>query len=121
VLDFDADGDEDVLIAQHEGRALLYRNDGGNSNSWLRDRLVGARGNRDGLGARVSVRRRAGEPPIVRTLVGGSQYLGQSEPVLHFGLGELEGEVAEVEVRWPGGGRTVMHDVASRRVLTIRQ
>ena len=121
VLDFDADGDEDVLIALHEGRALLYRNDGGNARSWLRVKLVGARGNRDGLGASVSVRRRSGEQPLVRTLVGGSQYLGQSEAVLHFGLGTWEGDVAEVEVRWPGGERTVLHGESSRQVLTVRQ
>ena len=121
VLDYDADGDEDVLIAQHEGRALLYRNDGGNARAWLRVKLVGKRGNRDGLGARVSVRRRVGERPFVRTLVGGSQYLGQSEAVLQFGLGGFEDSLAEVEVRWPSGERTLLEDVTPRQLLVVRE
>jgi hypothetical protein len=121
ILDYDADGDEDVLIAQHEGRALLLRNDGGNKNAYLRVKLIGKGGNTAALGARVTLRRRAGEPPLVRTLVGGSQYLGQSESIVHFGLGAFEGEVAEIEVQWPTGDRTTLRDVTPRQVLLVRE
>ena len=121
IFDYDDDGDQDVLIAQHEGRALLYRNEGGSARGYLRVRLIGREGNRDALGARVRVRRRAGEPWLLRESIGGSQFLGQSESILHFGLGAYGGPVAELEVRWPDGETTRLRDVESRRMVEIRE
>ena len=51
--DFDRDGDLDILIANNNGPAVLYRNDGGNRNHWLQLRLTGTKSNRDGIGAVV--------------------------------------------------------------------
>ena len=99
--DFDGDGDLDLAVTANDGPAVLLRNDGGNSNAWLRVRLAGTKSNRDGIGARVSVTlpaaARAGR--VVKT---GSSYCSQSELPLTFGLGAAKG-VEAVEVAWPSG------------------
>jgi hypothetical protein len=121
VFDYDDDGDEDLLIVQHEGRPKLYRNDGGNARGWLRVRLRGSASNRDGIGARVSLIRRKGERPLVREIRAGSQFLGQSELVAHFGLGDLAGRVFELRVQWPSGQTRVLRDVPSRTTQLIEE
>ncbi|HET7538160.1 MAG TPA: VCBS repeat-containing protein, partial [Candidatus Didemnitutus sp.] len=55
VLDIDGDGDDDVVIAQNNGPALVLRNDHRDATPWLRIRLVATRGSPDAGGARVEV------------------------------------------------------------------
>jgi hypothetical protein len=121
VFDYDGDGDQDVLIAQHAGRALLYRNDGGEKNAWLRVQLQGTRSNRNGLGAQLRLRRTPGERALLREISGGNGFLGQSEAIAHFGLGAWEGKLYELRVRWPDGHEQVLHDIAPRQVLVVRE
>ena len=54
--DYDNDGDLDLLITTNNGPARLLRNDNANQNDLLRVRTVGARANRDGIGAKVVVK-----------------------------------------------------------------
>ena len=111
VFDYDRDGDQDVLIAQHEDRALLYRNDGADRNAWLTVQLRGTASNRDGVGARVFLTRAPRERPMLREVSGGNGYLGQSEAVAHFGLGDWTGRLHELRVQWSGGGESILHGV----------
>ncbi|MEA2062556.1 MAG: FG-GAP-like repeat-containing protein, partial [Gemmatimonadota bacterium] len=100
-LDYDRDGRLDLVINNHSGRLRLYRNiDPWTDNHYLRIRLVGTRSNADGIGARVTVA--AGGKTWRQDMGTGTGYLGQSEPVLHFGLGSAS-SVDSVTVRWPGG------------------
>jgi hypothetical protein len=55
--------------------------------SWLGIRLVGHTSNRDGVGARVTVR--AGDRVWMSEREGGRSYLAASDPRLHFGLGAV--------------------------------
>jgi hypothetical protein len=103
VLDFDEDGDLDIFAVNNGDTPRLYRNDGGNSNGWLRVRLRGTRSTRDALGTKVWVRRTPDAAPMLREVRYGSNFLSQDEPVLHFGLGASEEAVAELRVRWPTG------------------
>jgi hypothetical protein len=119
VLDYDEDGDLDIFVAQHEGRPSLFRNDGGNDAAWLRVSLLDDGPNRFGIGARVTVRRRSGEPEQVREIRASGQFLGQNEAVAHFGLGAHDGPVQSVHVRWPDGRTTELHDVDPRQHITV--
>src|SRR4029078_12428130 len=54
--DFDNDGDLDLLLTANNGTARLIRNDGGNQNILLRIKTVGSSSNRDGIGAKVTLK-----------------------------------------------------------------
>ncbi len=54
--DIDNDGDLDLLLTTNAGPAVLFRNDGGNSNHSVRIKLLGTRSNRDGIGTTAIVK-----------------------------------------------------------------
>src|SRR5258708_27236956 len=57
VSDINNDGYPDVVVVPNNDQpARLWRNEGGNGNHWIRFKLEGARSNRDGIGAMVTVR-----------------------------------------------------------------
>ncbi len=101
VADFDNDGDEDLIVTANGAGARLLRNER-SGGTWLSLTLVSmARGNRSGLGALVEVQT-AGRL-LRRQVQGAGSYLSASDPRVHIGLDGAPG--AEVNVRWPGGGR----------------
>jgi len=116
--DYDNDGDVDLLVQNLGGQAELLRNDVPDKGHWLTVRLVGSVSNRDGIGARVTVSY-AGERAIALRR-GARGYLSQSDPRLHFGLGEAS-KVDYIEVVWPSG--TVQHigENAVDQIITIEE
>ena len=108
VFDYDKDGDQDVFIANNADGPLLLRNDGGDDNDWLRVVARGTQSNSDGIGARVTLTPDLSKPEeiFLREIDGGSNYLGQSEPVAHFGLGAGSEKMTVdlVTIQWPNGG-----------------
>ncbi len=119
VGDFDNDGDLDILVSNNGGAPQLLRNDGGNARHWLQLLLIGAgKSNRDAVGARVRVE--AGELVLVDQRKGGMSYQSAQDPRLHFGLGAQT--VAErVEIRWPSGARTELHQVNADQILAVEE
>jgi hypothetical protein len=119
--DFDNDGDLDILITTNNGPARLLRNDNANQNDVLRVRTIGARANRDGIGAKVTLKTSRGARAfsMVKT---GSSYCSQSELPLTFGLGKPEeGTILTVEVVWPGGQRESFTDIKPNQSITIQE
>jgi enediyne biosynthesis protein E4 len=110
--DFDNDGDLDIVMTTNGGPAVLLRNDR-KANHSLRIRLVGARSNRDGLGALVRVT--AGGETQTLMLRSGSSYLSQSEKILTFGMGNRT-QADAVEIRWPSGAVGKLTDVKTGTV-----
>ncbi len=118
VFDAEGDGDLDVYVVNNGGRGRFFRNQGGDARPWLRVALEGTATSPEGLGARVRVR--AGGREQVRELASVTHFLGQSERVAHFGLGEAE-RVEELVVQWPSGRVSILRDVAARQLLQIRE
>lgn len=116
--DYDGDGDLDVLVSTNNGRPALFRNDGGNRNRVLRVRTVGTESNRDGIGAKVSVR--TGSTVQTQFVKAGSSYCSQSELVVTFGLGEWR-EADGLEVVWPSGRIERFEGVKAGQTVTIRE
>ena len=117
--DMDNDGDLDLLVNTNHGPAKLLRNDGGNTNHYLRIRTVGVASNRDGIGARIAVTTGAGAHrwALVKT---GSSYASQSELPVTFGLG-VETSVSGVEVRWPSGRVDRIGATPANQMITIEE
>ncbi len=100
-LDFDGDGDLDVVLTANGGSPLLLRNDQKTGHHWIRLHLVGdgKTCNRSAIGAEVTVQ--AGGTTYKRTITGARSYLSQSELTVTVGLGTTAA-VDKVTVRWPG-------------------
>ena len=119
--DFDNDGDLDLLLTTNNGPARLLRNDNANQNDLLRVKTVGARSNRDGIGAKVVVKTAKGRTlfQMVRT---GSSYCSQSELPLTFGLGTPEeGTTLTIEVTWPGNQKETIANVKANQSVTVQE
>jgi enediyne biosynthesis protein E4 len=117
--DFDNDGDLDLLIMSNNGPARLLRNDGGNQNNLLRIKTVGTASNRDGIGAKVTLKL-ADQRNLWGVVKTGSSYCSQSELLLTFGLGKLD-KVASVEIAWPSGRVDTLADVAANQMITVQE
>ena len=84
--DYDNDGDTDIYVCNNNGPGVLLQNDGGNRGHWIAVKTVGTVSNRDGIGARITVR--AGDLVMIEEVRSGSGYLSQNDLRVHFGLGE---------------------------------
>lgn len=116
--DLDGDGDLDIVLTQTGRAPLLLRNDQASGHHWLRVRLEGTPGNRDAIGAVVSVRVGA-QVQRLRQMPGRS-YLSSVEPVLGFGLGTAS-QADELVVTWPDGRSTTRSNVAADSEIVVRQ
>jgi hypothetical protein len=120
-LDFDNDGDLDIVMTTSNGMARLIRNDNGNQNDMLRIRTVGVQSNRDGIGAKVTVTAH-GRDPITEMVKSGSSYLSQSELPLTFGLGKPDDQgLLTVEIVWPRGRKEKFTDLKSNQTITLKE
>ncbi|HEX5705911.1 MAG TPA: CRTAC1 family protein [Pyrinomonadaceae bacterium] len=120
--DYDNDGDLDVIVTANNGPARLYRNDNANQNDLVRIKLVGQQSNRDGVGARVTVRG-ANNLRVWNMVRTGSSYASQSELPLTFGLGKPEAaeKVLTVEVAWPSGRKEAIQNVKANQSIVITE
>lgn len=116
MTDLDSDGFLDLVVGGVWGTPLVYRN-GCDDSGWLEVRLTGTTSNRDGIGARVTVK--VGGVTLVREIDAGSTGLqGSHEPMAHFGLGKTA-QVVDVQVRWPSGKVQGFKDVAVRQIVHV--
>lgn len=100
--DFDNDGDLDIFSTTIQNQAhLLFRNNVGQDNNFLRVVLEGSDKNgRDAFGSIVRVKTSAGILTKIKS--GGSGFISQHDPRLLFGLGKDE-RAEWIEVTWAGG------------------
>ncbi len=119
-LDYDDDGDLDLVVGSGSGMKL-FRNRG-NGNHWVKVNLVGRKKNRFGVGARVVAEPAEGEAQFhyVRELTGGRGTTSQDGYTLHFGLGGYRGKV-RISVTWPDTGKTEKKVFFVNRTATFRQ
>jgi hypothetical protein len=99
-------------------KMLAYDNVGGR-NHWLQLELVGAPGNRQAIGARVTLVTPEGRQ---HREVGASDsaFLSQGHYRLYFGLGN-RAKADEVRILWPDGTAQVLRDVPAGRLMTVRK
>ena len=120
-LDYDNDGDLDLVITANNGPARLLRNENGNQNDMLRVKLVGTRSNRDGIGARVTVTTSSGTR-LFRMVKTGSSYASQSELPLTFGLGTPQaGRTVGLEIVWPSGQEDSLSKIGANQFITVKE
>ena len=126
VADFDNDGDLDFIINHNPGdasrgvdvRPTVLRNDIGHTANWLAVELEGTDSNRDAVGALVRIQTSAGSQ--LRHRSAGSGYASQHSDRLYFGLGDVE-TVDRLTVEWPSGARETHTNIASNRLVRVKE
>ena len=136
--DLDNDGARDVVIALNENpslwrwwekpfksaqdifkwKFLSYRNVGAD-NHWLNVKLEGTAGNRQAIGARVTVVTPDGQQ-IMEVGSNEGAFFSQGHYRLYFGLGQHE-RAKTVKVRWTDGSIQELHNVPGDTLLVIEQ
>jgi hypothetical protein len=116
-LDFDDDGDMDLLVVHQNAPAALLRNDS-ERGVWLKLSFVGRLSPRSGAGCRVRVE--AGEKIYTQELVGGGSYLSSHEQSLVFGLGDHQGS-CRVSFDWSDGTSQVIENVECNKHHVVEQ
>ena len=126
--DYDNDGDLDLFASNLGGFNELFRNEG-NDNNWLHIKLAGTKSNRDGVGARVTVK--AGDLSMTREINPGCSR-GYNPLIAYFGLGQ-NAKADSVEIRWPSGpvlkegegvipGQVdVLHNIPANQFIVVRE
>lgn len=124
-MDADHDGDLDIAIAsngqldKNSGFLEFYRNDTDPSGNWLRIELETDDNELlppNGFGAHVIATVDA--QSYHRFQNSSPSYLGTSEAVIHFGLGEAA-VIDELRIIWSRGYETVLLDVAVNQHLLV--
>jgi hypothetical protein len=116
--DIDNDGDLDVVMTQVAGAPLLLRNEQTLGHKWLRLKLIGARTNRDAIGAWIRVR--VGTQTLSRQVMPTRSYLSQSELPVTIGLGK-PATVDAVEVLWPTGHVQKLEKPKLNQLTVVRE
>jgi len=112
--DLDLDGDQDVVINRLDAPAGIFRNNAENDRILIR--LQGHRPNLYGIGALVRVI--SEDLPLqTQEILAGGLYLSSSDPSLTFAYAEG----TQIEVHWPDGSLTHIHEVLPNREYWIRQ
>lgn len=119
--DFDNDGDYDVFLTTIQGEShLLFRNNVGKNNNWLRVSLEGGKdAGRDAFSSVVRVKTSAGTLTKIKS--GGSGFISQHDPRLLFGLGK-DDRAQSIEVTWPNGNiEKFTGEMKARTSLLLRE
>ena len=93
-------GQLSAVISNMNDRPSLLKNEQKYPNHWIAFKAVGTKSNRDGIGARITVR--VGKRLLVDEVRSGSSYYSQSDMRVHFGLGSAT-KLDSIEIRWPSG------------------
>lgn len=119
-LDYDRDGDNDLVLLSNHGQVRLYRNDSGsNDGNWLQlDFDTSANDNIAPGGIGVMVYLRIGSEWRLRHVDNAASYLGTHEPLLHLGLAQAQ-KVDEVRVEWSDGSYTYLDRTSANQRITI--
>ncbi|MEM7601778.1 MAG: CRTAC1 family protein, partial [Verrucomicrobiota bacterium] len=120
-VDFDRDGDLDVITVPIDHEPLIYENHL-NDGASVVFRLQDERGNRFGVGARIIVRYGPdGSLHQMREVLASGGFLSHDAPLVHFGLGDHE-QIDRIEIHWPSGdSSTIEYTFRAGADYTIRR
>lgn len=125
ILDYDHDGDMDLLVVNQEAvdsgervgtsRTKLYKNNSAMGN-WFQVKLQGHQSDYNGIGSRIEII--AGGQRMIREIEGGSGHESQSSRIAHFGLGNAS-IVDTLIVKWIGRSKQIFTNISVNRRLKI--
>ena len=121
--DIDDDGDMDFAVSDKKSRCRLIQNDLTDGGHWLKVRLISPQGQAGAFGAKTTIYPAGQAGQAGGTILGfresrsNNGYLGQDDPVLHFGLGSHL--TVDVVVQFLDGTTLFRTNVAARQTITM--
>jgi len=119
--DIDNDGDIDFAVGVKRSRNWIVRNDYTGKNNWLKIRLVSPGGQAGAFGSKVRIypagKGRRGSLLGLREARSNYGYLGQDNPVLHFGLGLYES--VDIVIVFLDGSEATATDVSANQTVAV--
>jgi hypothetical protein len=112
------DGRMSAVISNMSAPPSLLENQVRYANHWVAIRTVGTKSNRDGIGARITVK--AGKHLLVDEVRSGSSYISNNDMRVHFGLGAVS-KIDWVQIRWPSGLTERFSDVSVNKIQTLKE
>ncbi len=109
-VDYDNDGDLDIIGNSAEGPVHFYENKIGQQNQSIRFELVDKVGNSAGIGSKIVIKVLGENQETtrqMRIIKASGGYQSFDPPVAWFGLGRAQW-IDEVVITWPEGQRTVI-------------
>lgn len=103
-LDFDNDGDLDVIVNNYHDRAILLENKVSNKNHWIKLKLKGSPEdniNKDAIGSNIIVELADSGTKLWREITSTTGYLSVHPKQQHFGLGSED--TVNITIKWPDG------------------
>ncbi|MEP2239173.1 MAG: VCBS repeat-containing protein, partial [Maribacter sp.] len=115
--DLDNDGDLDLIVNNVDDPAFIYENlTNSKENRYLKIKLNGPATNKDGLGAKITLKTKDSiQFHEFKTVRG---YLSSVEPIIHFGLGEIT-KVDSLSIVWPDGKEQQLQNIATNSNLIV--
>ena len=112
------DGRLSAVISNMNDHPSLLVNQVRSANHWIGIRTIGTKSNRDGIGARITVK--AGARTLVDEVRSGASYSSNNDMRVHFGLGASV-KIDWVQIRWPSGLTERFDDLGVDKIHTIKE
>jgi hypothetical protein len=116
--DLDNDGDLDMVVNNLEMDAFIFRNTAADQQvgNYINIRLKGPKANSHGLQSKVKVVTESGSHYGEMTNVRG--YLSSSEPIVQFGLGDINA-IDELVIEWWDGSYSSLKNIKPNQNITV--
>lgn len=118
MADFENRGALDVVVANQNGPALLYRNTVDPANRWIELELKGRKSNRSAIGAHVTAFWNGQQQS--QEVSGGSGFCAQNQRRLHFGFGKVD-RIDKIQIRWPSGKLQTLTNPSLDKILKLEE
>jgi len=115
LVDLNLDGKLDLVVTHRRENAKVWRNISQSDSHYIALRLIGADGNRDGIGAKIEIR--ADGRIQKREIASGGGHAGGQNGFWHFGL--KDATEAEVRIIWPDGATSEWRTLSADRFYRI--
>lgn len=117
LADLDNDGDVDLVVNTVNEVARIYHNQTNGRKNWLKLKLDDTKNNRFGIGTKVYLY--ATNKQYYKELYTARGFQASSEPIVHFGLGDVE-VVDSIKIIWPNNSYQLVKNVKANQLLEIR-
>lgn len=118
VGDLSNDGQQAAVISNMNALPTLLVNRAHSANHWIEVRTVGTKSNRDGIGARITLK--AGTRTMIDEVRSGSSYESNNDRRVHFGLGTAK-QIDWMQIRWPSGLVERYSNISVDTIQTIKE